>query len=797
MTAAAASAYPLSIAHAQSLYWGSGAGGAWSTAANWYTDAGETSVSGSAPTASNDVIFNTTPDNALGGTITFGTVLNYANSLTFNTSGATILSQNNAGRNLVLGGGGITVNSGAGNVNIGTSSNVLRAQIAQNQTWTNHAASTLNVRVASASEFASGPVVLTMNAAGTGNITASLGYTDSNYTNSTNSNNSLGIVVDSAGSGAVSLVTSTYTGGTTVKRGTLNTNGTLGTGTVLVGDTTGSAAATFGVTATTTFTNDIIVQAGSSGVKTISASNNPTFSGNITLNDNVTINAAGNPILTGTVSGTGAITKTGSGALTLSGNNTFSGGVSVTTNSALRINNGGTSSTNSAIGTGTLSSTGSFTLDNTSGSAVTLATNNAVVLNGSLTFTGTNDLNLGTGAFSLGTATGTTRTISTTASTLTIGGVISDGTTAKGIIKQGAGTLSLRGDNTYTGITQIGSSGVGGTLEVTHLADGGQASSVGASSSAAPNLVFGGSGTAATLRYVGTGDSTNRSFGVGSVGAQFDASGTGAVNWTNTAAPNLVGSNTARTVTFKGTSTHANTMSAGFTNNGTGATSIVKTESGRWILAGNNTYTGTTTVSGGTLGLSGSIANSATTVQDTATLALMGGTAGSVTIDSGAFLTGSGTVGSTTVNGTLAIGNSPGTLTLSNGASLALGSGSVSDFEFTSSGFEIGSFDRVVGTAGGLAETATLGGTLNLIFTGSGYTAGTDVAQLFSLDSITGTFSSINVTGLDGFGLEAIFDSSTGYLSLVSSTIPEPSAFAAFAGLGALALVAARRRRAV
>lgn len=184
---------------------------------------------------------------------------------------------------------------------------------------------------------------------------------------------------------------------------------------------------------------------------------------------------------------------------------------------------------------------------------------------------------------------------------------------AGSITKQGLGTLTLTGTaNSYTGATNIGTSGQGsGVLEVTKLANGGQASSIGSSSNAADRLVFGGTSTG-TLRYIGTGDSTDRRFLVGGVGAIFDASGSGAINFTNTAAPTYASTGNPRTITLTGTNAGNNTMSASFLDSGAGATSITKTGSGKWILAGTNTNTGATTVTAGTLvlGATGSLNNS-------------------------------------------------------------------------------------------------------------------------------------------------------------------------------------------
>jgi len=127
--------------------------------------------------------------------------------------------------------------------------------------------------------------------------------------------------------------------------------------------------------------------------------------------------------------------KTGTGSLSLSGNNTYSGTTWLL---------GGTLNMNStsAIGTSAMTIFNGTTIGNTSGSAITLATNNTVTLSGDFSFGGTQDLNIGTGAISFG----STRGITVNSNTLTLGGVINTGFS---LFKTGAGTLSF-GSNPVT-----------------------------------------------------------------------------------------------------------------------------------------------------------------------------------------------------------------------------------------------------------------------------------------------------------------------------------------------------------
>ena len=207
---------------------------------------------------------------------------------------------------------------------------------------------------------------------------------------------------------------------------------------------------------------------------------------NFTLNGSAEIIVSGNVQQAGTNS-TLVYTGLGAGSLTLAGaTNSHSGGVTL---------NQGTLNVNSPTAFGT--SAGSLrifagTLDNTSAAAITIANNNPVTINGDFIFTGTKDLNLGTGTVSLGTTAGTARTITVNAGTITLGGVISDGTTATGLIKAGAGTLTLTAANAYTGDTTVNE----GTLR---LGDGTLNTSLADTSKA---II--GSGAILNLNYSGT-----------------------------------------------------------------------------------------------------------------------------------------------------------------------------------------------------------------------------------------------------------------------------------------------------
>jgi fibronectin-binding autotransporter adhesin len=779
-----------STSQAQNLFWG-GVSGTWTGTQNWYTDAAGTVVSGSVPNAGNDVIFNITPSLALTSTASMTTGTTTVHGMTFRSSGTTVVSQGGSTRSLLIGGGGITLDSGAGNVTFGVSSNALRVEAVEDQTWTNNSSSTLNVRSLMAANLATGPVTVTLNAASSGNITFSLATTDS-YNPLTPK--ALGLVVDSVGTGTVVLQNSTYSGGTEIKRGILAANGNMGSGAVTFGNTSGSADVRIHLTGAAA--NDITVRAGSSGAAALTGANNADYQGDIVLNRDVTFGSLSSSTATvtysGDISGSGGISvvRLGSASpvVVLSGNNTYTGKTTITAGTVVAdsLNSVVGGSASSSLGAPITSENATILMSTVGGATLRYVgagetTDRAIEIGGSI---GTTIEQAGTGTLKftsdLQNSGAGSRTLTLQGSTAGVGefaGAINNiGTgTNVGVTKTGSGTWRLSGTtSTYAGSTSI----TGGVLEVTKLANQGSASSLGFGTASVTSISFGGVNPGGTLRYIGTGDSTNRGLNIGSAGATLDASGSGAVSFTRTSAPAYGSSNVATSLTLTGTNKDLNTYAANQNNNGTGAVSLIKDGEGTWVLTGNSTYTGATTINAGTLLVDGSLA------------------AGSAVALNSAILGGSGTAnGLVTTSGTgstISPGNSPGTLTLAGGLNADAGATFV---------FELGTTSDVLSLGSGTLTGSSFAGGLVFNFVDAGGLLAGNPYTIITFGSATGLdYSDLVANTLpSGYVLDSSFGTG-GFqingngIQVQFEIVPEPSTVLLMIG-GVTVVMAMRRRR--
>ena len=599
----------------------------------------------------------------------------------------TLLRGTGADRTLTLGTSGITVNSGAGAVTIGSTSNKQGAAITQNgaQTWTNNSANVLTI----VNNVTNGGFLLTTAGTGNTSINGAIGGTGG---------------LTKSGSGTLTLDhANTFTGLTTVNAGTLafGVSDALSTGAVTVDGAT--AILSMGANHTATVGTVTLANGGSiTGTGSSALTSAGTFE---MQNGSVSAILAGSGI---------ALNKTTSGTVTLSDTNTYTG---LTTISAGTLAYGVTN----ALSTGGVTVSGGIldikTFSDTVG-AVTLSSGSITGSTGVLTGTSYNLTDTGT------------------ASAILAG--------AGALTKTGAGTATLAGTNTYTGVTTL----TAGTLSVGTIGSGGVAGNLGQATNAAANLVFNGgtlqyTGTDATtnrnftltagttgtfdittnnltvsgastatsgaLTKTGAGtltlSGTNLYTGLTTVNAGTLAFGgsnalsTGAVTVDGTTAILSLGAShtdTVGTVTLANGGSITGTGSSALTSTGTfemqnGTVSAIlagsgialnKTTSGTVTLSGANTYTGLTTVSAGILayGASNALSTGAVTVNGTTAILALGAsnsdTVGTVTLANGGSITGTGTSALT----------STGTFEMQNGTVSAILAGSNIALNKTTSG---------------------------------------------------------------------------------------------------------------
>ncbi|EIP0083959.1 fibronectin-binding autotransporter adhesin ShdA [Salmonella enterica subsp. enterica serovar Ridge] len=428
--------------------------------------------------------------------------------------------------------------------------------------------------------------------------------------------------------------------------------------------------------------------------------------------DNSGVLKVGEGELENTLFGSGSLVKTGTGELTLSGDNSYSGGTTIT---------GGTLTADHAdsLGSGDIANSGVLQvgegeLKNTlsgSGSLVKTGT-------GELTLSGDNDYSGGT------TISGGTLTADH-ADSLGTGAIANSGVLQVGegelentlsgsgsLMKTGTGELTLSGDNGYSGGTTI----TGGTL----IAD--NADSLGTGAVANSGVL-----------QVGEGELENT------------LSGSGSLVKTGTGELTLSGDNSysGGTTITDGTLTadHADSLGTGAVANSgvlqvgegelentlSGSGSLVKTGTGELTLSGDNSYSGTTTITDGTLIAANVNALGGGNIDNSGTLMLDA---------NGAFELANVTThtGATTA---LAAGSTldAGQLTQENGSTLSIDLGAATD-------------DAVI-----TADSVTLGGTLNVTGIGSVTDSWTPEAYTYTLidsdSAITSDFDDLTIAGMN------------------------------------------------
>lgn len=250
---------------------------------------------------------------------------------------------------------------------------------------------------------------------------------------------------------------------------------------------------------------------------------------------------------------------------------------------------------------------------------------------------------------------------------------------------------------------------------------------------------------ATTGTYAGSisGGGTLRKQGIGTVILSGTNSYTGA---TIIDAGTLSGTTTS----LQGFITNHATLEFSQAGNGTfsgvisGAGPVKKSGAGNVIFPGTNTYSGDTIISGGTLSVNGSLTNSAVQVQN-------GGTLG-----------GTGSVRNTTVQsgGTLAPGNSIGTLTVV--GNITFNAGSNYNVEVDSAG----SNDRTNATG-----TLTInGGTVNVLAGAGTYSLATRYTILNATGGRTGTFNGVS-SSLAFLTPSLTYDPNNVYLTLARNNV--------------------------
>lgn len=609
-------------------------------------------------------------------------------------------------------------------------------------------------------------------------------------------NQSNGLVVGMDGSeGAVILANqNTFSGNTTLLGGQL-----------LVGNTTTTALSSGTLTVTPPTAGDRSVlgtalgSASLANAITVTGTTLQVGTGGTDYDDPAQRYLAGSTSLTlsGAIAGTGGLEITG--LTTLSGTNTYTGGTTIRADTTV--------SNNAGLGTGFVNP-GYSDSDSDPGVPVvpvrlTLTFTTSAPSIGFLADASQFNFGAGTGNINF---TGTTPTLTINQNGSGTGTYSGDFTgNAVALVKNGSSQLALTGNNvgqiasttigagslaignsvattaTFGGDVTINATGMGTGLFF--RPGGSQVMTYNGSISGVGAVTVNGSGGATTSITGGSSSFTgNTTVGSGTLRISGDdfwssASATtvqgGATLWLdgNQTIQNLSGSGTVNIATGGRILTVNSASGTTFGGGITGSGGLTKTGGGSFTLShiSANIYTGNTIVSAGTLIVNGTLGSAV------------------VTVNSGAFLMGTGTLNDVFLNGTYQPGNSAGVGTLD---SLTMSSTGLLHMEIGGTGQ--GSSYDFLNISGAFAAD----GTLSVTFINA-YNPGAAVSfNLFDFSSASGGFDSFNLPSLtSGLSWDTSALLTTGQLSITGTAIPEPSTYAAIFGAIALAGVMIVRRR--